>query len=251
MRAHGHLAAVGVLAALLTLTACAQPVPGQTGAAPAPRADAAAADAPGTAAADIPCSRFPASLVAAAVHPMVPTADVAPSDAGQGPADGRICAFTVATPGTDLDSADRGLAQVTITVQDVWEQAPLTGKGDLARQQQGFHDSSRSARTSSGQTENDAHFTYSDVTGVGDGAYLEDTEHRADDGTITQYNDAVSVLRHPRPFRLDVVLDYVRPQPDQDLPDRSLDQLLGDAHQRAVLTEAIAKAVVGAVPGSS
>jgi hypothetical protein len=203
------------------------------------------ASGPGIAASSLTCDQFSASDVQSAVQKQVASATAqAITVSDQGSSDGLTCAYNVATPGTDTSSADRGMAQVMLTVSDIWDQTPITGTDDAAKQKDGYEQERASAQSGNGVTENNATGTYHDISGVGAAAYLVDTVHTDDSGNDAQYTVTVDALRDPRPYRVELGVDYVLPQPDQSLPDKSLDTVMRDPATRAQLAQMITRALL-------
>jgi hypothetical protein len=199
------------------------------------------------------CNGFPATDAQTAARRLVGTAvvraDGPASDTGR--PDSLVCRYTLYTPGTDLDSADRGLAQLTLAISDQWAEEPHAGDGkDEQRERTAFEANKASALKTDGQTENDAGFAVRDVPGIGAGAYLEDTTHKADGSTVSQYDDDLSVLHMPGPYKIDVTVDYVIPQPEQALPDKALDIAMRDASTRARLVQSITSAQLAKIGGA-
>ena len=209
--------------------------------------------APGIRAKSLSCDRFPAAEIQAAVRQTAATAvvraDGPASDSGR--PDSLICGYTLYTPGTDLDSADRGLAQLTLAISDQWAEEPHVGDGkDDQRERAAFDANKASALKADGQTENDATFAVHEVPGIGAGAYLEDTTHKADGSTVSQYNDDLSVLHLPGPNKVDVTVGYALPQADQPLPDKALDTAMRDAAARARLIQSITSVQLAELGGA-
>lgn len=199
---------------------------------------------PGVTAKSLSCNGFPADPVQAAVRGPVPSAVVradGPSTDTSRP-DSLICRYTLYTPGTDLESADRGLIQVALTISDQWTDAPHLDDGkDGQRERDAFEENKASALNKDGHTANDT-TTYAvhEVPATGAGAYLEDATHREDGTTVSQYSDDLSILHDPGPYKVEVSVSYVLPQADQPLPDTALDTAMRDAAGRTRLAQAIA-----------
>jgi len=168
------------------------------------------------------------------------SASDAPGDENDG---GRECRYELYTPGTDLSSADYGMVQ--ILVQDTWPDVLLDGKHDAADSRQAFdHDRDSARSTYNGTSENNATGRYYDIAGVGEGAYVEDVVHTNDDGTPNSWNADLEALREPRPYNVHVGVSFVLPQPDQAVPDASLDTAMADRVHRDDLAKALARAVL-------
>lgn len=212
-----------------------------------PLGTAAPSGEPGIAAASLHCSDFPVGLIQQAVQKQVSSAAVAVQDDSQsGNTEPVHCLWQVYTPGTDLSSADRGLAQVTLTIDDTFGETPLLDpKHDADSQKQDFEGARQSAqKADNGQPENNATTSYHDVTGVGTEAYLDDTVHAEDSGTVVGYNVALTALHMPRPFAVRVTVNYSIPQPEYAPSDAALDTVMKNVAARDQLTETIASAVL-------
>jgi hypothetical protein len=204
----------------------------------------------GIAASSLTCDTFPVPVVQAAVQQQVPgvIARRTPTASGDS-TDGMSCEYDIAAARTDLSSADRGLAQVTLTIADVWSDTPITGSDDDVHEKEGYESERHSVQSAAnGPAENNATGMYHDVTGVGTAAYLVDTVHTDDAGTPTQYSVNLCVLHDPRPYNVQLDLNYVIPQPDQPLPDKALDTVLRVQSGRARLAQKIAAALLAKVP---
>jgi hypothetical protein len=161
------------------------------------------------------------------------------------------CRYTLYTPGTDLDSADRGMVQVELMISDQWAEAPYEGDGkDGQRERDAFEATKASSLKFDGHTENDASYAVHEVTATGAGAYLEDVTHKEDGTTVSEYDEDLSILHDPGPYKVEVTTSYTIPQADQPLPDKALDTAQHDASGRARLVQAIAGALLARIGGA-
>jgi hypothetical protein len=212
-----------------------------------PLGTSAPAGEPGVAASTLHCSDFPVDLIRSAVQKQVSSATVTVQDDSQaGNSEPVHCLWDVYTPGTDISSADRGMAQVSLAIDDTFEETPLMDPmHDADNQRQDFEDARTSAqKADNGQAENNATTSYHDVPGVGAEAYLDDTVHADDSGTTTQYNVALTALHIPRPFAVRVTVDYAIPQQGNMPSDASLDTVMKSVGSRDQLAANIAAAVL-------
>jgi hypothetical protein len=208
---------------------------------------------PGVPVASLSCPEFGSGGdIARAVATQVPTAKaVAVAESGDGgTSDGLTCSYNLYPAGTDTSSADRGEAQIMVTVKDVWDDTPLTGNQDEAHQMKAFLDDKKTAQANDGTTESNAKYTFLPSTGLGSGSYVGDTVHVDDAGTTQQFNDYVDVMRAVRPYNLEVSLSYVIPQPDEKPTNLVLDTIMKDRAQRTKLLTTVAGVLLDKLPES-
>jgi hypothetical protein len=228
------------LAVVATVAACSSPDSTRAG------AGGGSPEIGGVPALSLTCAAFPATTLVTAARAIAPSVQIRASDApGDENDGGRECRYDLYTPGTDLSSADYGMVQILVQVQDTWPDVLLDGKHDAADSRQAFDDDRDSARrTYNGTSENNAIGRYYDVADVGEGAYVEDVVHTDDGGTPTSWNADLDALREPRPYNVHVGVSFVIPQPDQAVPDTSLDTAMRDRSHRDDLAKVLAQAVL-------
>lgn len=200
----------------------------------------------GVPALSLTCATFAASSLVIAARTIAPSVQMraadAPGDENDG---GRECRYDLYTPGTDLSSADTGMVQILVQVQDTWPDVLLDGKHDADDSRKAFDaDRDSSRKTYTGTSENNAIGRYYDVAGVGKGAYVEDVVHTDDNGTPNSWNVDLEALREPRPYNVHVGVSFVIPQPDQAVPDASLDTAMRDRNHRDDLAKVLAQTVL-------
>jgi hypothetical protein len=215
----------------------------------APAGDKGAPVNPGVPAKSLSCDKFIPADVEAAAAKVVPTvkARAKPDSGSSSPSSDKIsCMFDIYTPGTDLSSANLGMVTFLLVVSDSWTAAliDVTDK-TAASEQKAFDsekDSTKTAQGPGGQTSE-----VSDVTGVGKAAYLQDIVDKQSDDSLSQIGGRVSILRDLRPYKVEIQVTYVPPQPETVLPDKTLDTAMRDKSNRAQLQQAVAKALVDKV----
>ncbi len=199
----------------------------------------------GVPATSLSCDRFPPADLLAAVRTMTPTAQmkVAPPPVGTAD-DGLQCSYTLYTPGTDLSSADYGEVDISVQIQDAWPDILLDGKHDDKNNRDAFADGQQNAKVVyNGSTEESSVGKYYELGGVGQGAFIEDTVQQQDDGTPEQWTTDVEALHVPRPYKIEVGLSFVIPQPDQPVPDTSLVDAMRGQSFRTNLAKALTQVV--------
>ncbi|WP_194916178.1 hypothetical protein [Catenulispora rubra] len=212
---------------------------------------------PGVAVRILTCGDFPVADVQTAVRQIVPTAVVTrPSDSPESTGDknGQLeCDYTVATPGTDTSSANRGevnlLLKIGDTVQDQGDY-PDSLDFDYPLQAHDFtsNKADQKAKDTGAQVD-DGKPLYRDVSEkLGDDAFLEDWPHFQSDGTQTDYTIDLFVLHTPRPTGFELDLSYTMAQLDPNQPDKSLDAAIRDDTKRAQLVTGVGKVLLAKIP---
>lgn len=207
--------------------------------------------APGVAAKSLSCDRFAADRLLSAARQVVPAALVrvgqAPTDVND---DTLACGYEFYTDGTDLTSADYGMIQVSVQISDAWDQnVVLDGNDDDKENAEAFAADRDSARAGQGPLadEDGATDVFVDLPDLGHGGFVEDV-HRTADGVDQSWNASLEVLRVPRPYRVEIDLSFVVPQPDQSVPDTSLDDAMKDQSKRVALVRGLATVVLASMP---
>lgn len=193
------------------------------------------------------CNDFPASFVQSAISSQLPNAQVTamPDGGKDAPVD---CGYNVYAPGTDTSSADRGEAQVLLKIDDTWDDTPL---GDdpaknLENEKQQFGSDRQAA--SKGDSDSSHRTTFADTSGVGVQAYTDTTAQLDEsNGQPTQWNNAMSVLNEKQPFKVQLSIDYVLPQPENMPKDTSVDTAMRDDKSRNAVLDAVANAILAKV----
>ncbi|MFD1047501.1 hypothetical protein ACFQ1S_19120 [Kibdelosporangium lantanae] len=149
-----------------------------------------------------------------------------------------------ATPGTDLDSANLGLVQVTLTVEDGWKTviSDQQTERDRAAQQKKYQEYADDTKKNPPAPLETDKFT--DVDGIGKSAFLVDATSTQSDGTPDTQAGRLFVFRDTRPYRVEVDILYTLPQPDTTIADKALDAAMHDPAAKGKLLQGIAKALV-------
>jgi hypothetical protein len=193
------------------------------------------------------CNDFSPSFVQSAISAQQPNAQVTamPDGGKDAPVE---CGYNVFAPGTDTSSADRGEAQVLLKIDDTWDDTPLEDDPakNLEHEKEQFGSDRQAAST--GTSDSSHRTTFSDTSGVGVQAYTETTAQLDEStGQPTQWNNQMSVLNEKQPFKLDMSIDYVLPQPENMPKDTSVDTAMRDDKARNAVLDALANAVLAKV----
>jgi hypothetical protein len=167
-----------------------------------------------------------------------------PSAASSKGSDKIGCLYDIYTPGTDLSSANLGLVQVTLTIEDGWKTviSEQQTERDLAAQQKKYEDyAADSKQNPPAPLETDK---FSDTTGIGKAGFLVDATSTQSDGIPDTQAGRLFVFRDTRPYRVEVDILYTLPQQDVTISDKALDTAMHDPAAKGKLLQGIAKALI-------
>ena len=196
---------------------------------------------PGVAASTLTCDKFASADLQAAVAAIVPTAKVATSTSSMGIGGG--CLYDIYTPGTSTAAVNTGLATLQLQFGDSWS-VPDGSTASPAAEKQAFEeirDAGKHAPAQDGQKT-----AYTDVSGIGTEAYSKNVVN-SNAGKVTAYQDELDVLNGARPYKIVVQTGFEIPDPNQQVPDKSLETAMSNDSQRATIEQAIAKAVLAKI----